>query len=541
MQYDRNQVKHTFEELYAHSILGFSNNYPIAECYENNEKRIFSRDEYIAKIEAIAAALEKELSGIEKGRWIALRHRTHVYWLPVFLALEMIGYKVMSVDENIAGNGLARVMEMGNLAAVISHAPLGMEGLRDISFDAVTAAETGKPEKVCWETQMCVCTSGTSSAAKTIVFNAEIILQIQKNIKNFTFASPEVVDSLRAIPPHETRILVTLPMRHIFGFEIPMIFWGQGCTMVFPKNNGVLELTEAIKRERIWFTYGVPALWKAIFRIYQNKCGTVSPETFREFFGEQFTHGMIGGARIDADFKNLVNSTGFCLSNAYGGTEIGGCVSIGYFNTEPDMGIPGEYSGAAMNGHIPKIIQEDGSIVDEGTGELAVLGNKCIYSGILEHGAFVSRIERFGEMYRTGDMFTIKDGILFYQGRCSNMIVNDSGENIYPEELEEDFSVLETMTNQFCFIGIDDEPVLLLHTADSYENFEESALFAAIQKRNGELPHYKRLASVIVFRDPLPKTLKGEVSKKDMLNEIESRSKLEDAMREITMKGKRKA
>lgn len=541
MQYDRNNVRNTFESLMAHSICGFPNDYPIAECYENGEKRIFSRNEYAAKIEAIAAALEKELSGIEKGRWIALRHRTHVYWLPVFLALEMIGYKVMSVDENINGSGLERVMEMGNLAAVISHAPLNMEGLRDISFEAVTAAETGKPEKVCWETQMCVCTSGTSSAAKTIVFNAEVILQMQKNIKNFIFASPEVVQSLWNIPMNEARVLVTLPMRHIFGFEVPMIFWGQGCTMVFPKNNGVLELTEAIRRERIWFTYGVPALWKAIFRIYQNKCGTVSPETFREFFGEQFTHGMIGGARIDADFKNMVNSTGFCLSNAYGGTEIGGSVSTGYFNTEPDMGIAGEYSGVAMNGHITKIIQEDGTIVDEGTGELAVLGNKCIYNGILEHGKFVPRIERFGEMYRTGDMFTIKDGILFYQGRCSNMIVNDSGENIYPEELEEDFSLLETMTNQFCFIGIDDEPVLLLHTADCYENFEESELFAAIQKRNGELPHYKRLASVMVFRDPLPKTLKGEVSKKDMLNEIETRSKLEDAMREITMKGKRKA
>ena len=538
MQYDKNHVRMTFENLYRHSIVGFSGDYPIAECYENGQKRIFSRDEFITKIEAIAAALEKKLADVPKGSWIALRHATHVYWLPVFLALEMIGYKVMSVDENISQKGLQRCIEMAHLAGVVSSAPMQMENLLDISFEEVVSAETGTPESVCWETQMCVCTSGTSSAAKTIVFEAEVILQIQKNIKNYIFASPEVVRSLWNIPMYETRVLVTLPMRHIFGFEVPMIFWGQGCTMVFPEKPGVLGLMESFKKERIWFTYGVPALWKAIFRIYKNKCGEVNPETFREFFGEQFTHGMIGGARIDSDFIDMVNATGFCMSNAYGGTEIGGCVSIGYFNTQPALGVAGEYSGPAMNGHLARIILEDSTVTEEGTGELGVLGNKSIFNGTLENGKLVSRIETSGEMYRTGDVFTIKNGMLYYQGRCSNMIVNDSGENIYPEELEEDFAVLETMTDQFCFIGIDDEPVLILHPAD-FDNFEDSAVFQAIQKRNSELPHYKRLVAVLAFRNPLPKTLKGEVSKKDMQAEIEKCRAEQNTMKEIHMKGKK--
>ena len=539
MQYDKNNVKITFEDLYNHSILGFSNSYPIVEFYEKDQKKFFSKAEYIAKIDAIAYALEKKLEHVEKGRWIALRHKTHVYWLAVFLALEKIGYKVMSVDENINQKGLQRCAEMGNLAAVVSYSSMNMENILDISFEEVTSAETGTPQHICWESQMCVCTSGTSSAAKTIVFEAEVILQIQKNCKNFIFASPEVIESLRNISMNEARVLITLPMRHIFGFEVPMIFWAQGCTMVFPANtSSVLEITSAIKKERIWFTYGVPAIWKAIFRIYQNKCGKVSPETFKEFFGEQFTHGMIGGARIDVDFKNMVNSTGFCFSNAYGGTETGGCVSIGYFNTEPDMGIAGEYCGVSMNGHFAKLILEDGSVADEGTGERALFGNRTIYNGNLENGNFISRIEKDGEMYRTGDVVTIKDGILFYQGRCNNMIVNDSGENIYPEELEEDFSILETQVNQFCFIGIDDEPVLILQIKD-FDTFEESELFESIKKRNAELPHYKRLASVIVFKNALPRTLKGEVSKKDIPAEIEKCKAEENTMKEIIFKGKR--
>lgn len=538
MNYDRKNIKITFESVFNNSVLGFSNDYPFVEFFENGEKKIMSKADYIDKLDAIAFALEKKLENVEKGRWVALRHATHVYWPAVFFALEKIGYKVMTMDENISGKAMQHCIEMGNLAAVVSHNCLNIENLIDISFDEVTASKCGVPENVCWESQMCVCTSGTSSMSKSVVYEAEVMLQIHKNIRNFIFSSPEVIRSLEKLPIYESRVLVTLPMRHVFGFQVPMIFWSQGCTMVFPANNGVFELVNSIKRERIWFTYGVPALWKAIFRVYKSKCKKVNPETFKEFFGEQFTHGMIGGARIDADFKNMVNSTGFCLSNAYGSTETGGCISLGYFNTEPKSDIPGEYSGKTFNGHTPKIILEDGTISDEGTGELAVLGAKSIYNGSLENGKFISRVEKSGELYRTGDVFTLKDGVYYYQGRCSNMIVNDSGENIYPEELEEDFSILETLTDQFGFIGIDDEPVLLIHSTE-LENFENSDLFEKIKKRNTELPHYKRLAKILVFKDILPKTLKGEISKKDIPDKIKECSGCNELMKEIILKGKR--
>ncbi len=44
-----------------------------------------------------------------------------------------------------------------------------------------------------------------------------------------------------------------------------------------------------------------------------------------------------------------------------------------------------------------------------------------------------------GMYYRTGDIFELKNRKLFFKGRMKNIIVDESGENIYAEELEEFF------------------------------------------------------------------------------------------------------
>ena len=80
-------------------------------------------------------------------------------------------------------------------------------------------------------------------------------------------------------------------------------------------------MVRTIREERIWSTYGVPALWKVIFNVYRNQAGEVSKESFREFFGEQFRHGLIGGARVDEELRAFIASIDFNMGNAYGSTE----------------------------------------------------------------------------------------------------------------------------------------------------------------------------------------------------------------------------
>lgn len=523
--------------IFNNTVMSFPDDYPIVEYYENDLKKYLYKNDYIDLVKCFSGYLEKELKDFEKGSWIILRYKTNVYWFPIFFAASRIGYNVMFVDENSNTRTLDHCIKMGNTKAIITDKDLNIAGVKFISFDDIVSSSYKDSTYTEWSEYMCVCTSGTTGLPRSIVYKADTILQIQKNLGCYLFYSPEMHLSLNGIKRSEMKVLVTLPMRHIFGFEIPNIFGSYGCTMVFPRNSTIFELIRCIKEDNIWMTYGVPALWKAIYRVYKSNVQTVDAQSFASYFGKNFRYGMIGGARIDLDFKKLILASGIIMNNAYGGTENGGCISMGYFNTEPLSDIKGEYSGITVNNHKTYIKDEKGVMNKEGTGELVISNNTSIYDGTLVDGKFISRVETKGELYYTGDVFTKSGPYHYYQGRCNGMIVNDSGENIYPEELEEDFSIIDGKVIQYGVYGINDEPVLLIHSND-YDSFDNSNILELIKTKNNSLPFYKRISSVFIFRNKMPVTLKNEISKKDILKFIKDCKEQNNMVKEIKLKGR---
>ena len=521
----------TLESLYQDVVGGFSSDYPFMEFYEGDEKKIYYMKDFQKKTKAVAALLEKKLAGIEKGRFIGIKHETHPFWFCVLYGLGMCGYNVMFLDENANDIILHNCIDMGNLGAIIGKKDDSKEVLC-LDFDEIVSASEGEPENKKWGEMICLCTSGTTGIAKTVVFKAKTITRIHRVLRATLLGHPYNLESCYDLDIDKMKVLATLPMRHIFGFEVPSIYWGFGCTFVFPKNQGVLELVRVIKEDGIWSTYGVPALWKAIFNVYKSRTSEINQETFEEFFGKQFKNGLIGGAKIDEDLKPFLKSVGFQMANTYGQTETGGAISLGYLTEEKSMnGIPG-YSGQLFNGHRAGIINSEGEWVPNGKGELAVKGLD-IYDGILRGGQFISREEEYGELQHTGDMFLI-DGVDFYcMGRADNMIINDAGENIYVEELEEDFAFLKEETKQYAAVGVNNRPILVLYGHDD----DEEKLVEKIAKVNKTLPHYKRIENAYVLSAKLPVTSKNEVDRKALEETISLRmSEDADSVRKYNLR-----
>lgn len=508
----------TIKTIYEDVIGGFSSEYPMIEYYEGNEKRYIYKKDYQKKVNAIAAVFEKELAGVEKGRFVGIKHETHPFWLAVFYGLEMIGYNVMFLDENATPTIIKNCSELGNLAAIVGK---GNEeySVKNIVFEEVIRAEEGCPENVCWADMLCLCTSGTTGIAKSVVFKAETMTRIHRVVRATIIGNPYSISSYEKLGIDQMKVLATLPMRHVFGFQVPSVYMGFGCTLVFPKNQGVLELVRVIKEDKIWMTYGVPALWKAIFNIYKNQTDNICEETFSEFFGNQFKNGLIGGAKIDEDMKPFLKQVGFKMADAYGSTETGGCISLGFLIEEKSMnGIPG-YTGQLFNGHQAGVINSEGEWVPEGKGELAVKGLN-IYDGILKAGEFIPREEVSGEILHTGDMFTIQGRDFYCMGRADNMIINDAGENIYVEELEEDFSFLREKTEQYAAVGINNRPILVLYG----ESINKEKFVQEILEVNLHLPHYKRIENIYFVSSRLPVTSKNEVDRKAIEETLELRT-----------------
>ncbi len=513
----------TIETMYNDVIGGFSTEYPMIEYYKGNKKRYIYKRDYQKKIKAIAATLERELAGIEKGRFVGIKHETHPFWLAVFYALEMIGYRVMFLDEKATAKTLENCIQLGNLAAIV-----GMEKeeypVRNIVFEQVIKEKEGCPKQICWADMLCLCTSGTTGIAKAIVFKADTIIRIQRVVRSTLIGHSCSISSFENLKIDQMKVLATLPMRHVFGFQTPSVYLGFGATLVFPKNQGVLELVRTIREDKIWMTYGVPALWKALFNIYKNQTDNICEETFHKFFGEQFTNGLIGGAKIDEDMKHFLKRVDFKMANTYGSTETGGCISYCYLTEEKSMkGNPG-YTGKLFNSHRAGVINSSEEWNAEGKGELAIKGLN-IYDGILKDGEFVSRKEAYGELLHTGDIFTIQGEDFYCMGRADHMIINDAGENIYVEELEEDFSFLKEKTNQYVAVGMNNKPILVLYG----ETINEEKLIEEILETNLKLPHYKRIENAYFVSSKLPVTSKNEVDRKRLEETLRIRKQKDES------------
>ncbi len=497
----------TTETMYQDVFGGFSPDYPMIEFYEGDKKQLVYAQDFDRKTKAIAAFLEEGLKDIAPGRWVGLKYPTHPCWMNVFYALEMIGYKVMLLDETATSVYLENAVKLGNLAAIV-----GVRGetypVKAVAFEEAIIADKGMPGRVAWESMMCLCTSGTTGNAKSVVFKAETLSRIHRVLRSTLLAHPYTIKSSYELPINQMRVMATLPMRHIFGFQVPSIYIGYGCTLVFPKNPGVLELIRTIRDEKIWMTYGVPALWKSIFNVYRNQADGLDKTSFHDFFGRQFTHGLIGGASIDEELRALIAKIDFDMANTYGCTETGGAITLGFLNEEKSISGSAGYSGQLFNGHKAGVLEEDGTWQPQGIGELAVKGLN-ITDGSLDRGIFVPRTDSLEELYRVGDIFKIENGDYYYLGRADNMILTDAGENIYVEELEEDFALLREKADQYCAVGYQGAPVLVV----SKPACTEEDLIGEIARANTALPHYKRLEWVFVIDDTLPLTSKKEIDR----------------------------
>lgn len=268
----------------------------------------------------------------------------------------------------------------------------------------------------------------------------------------------------------------------------------------------------------------VPAMWKGFIRIAQARYGGCGEKEFQQLLGENLKVGISAGAKLDAESVKVLLHSGIYFLNSWGMTEIG-TSTMGGIDEDPST----DYVGCFYNKHKAKILLEDGTYVDNGVGEL-VLDGHSLYESILIGGKEVFREGPF----RSGDIFKLDGQRTYFLGRCKSVIVTDSGENIYPEEIDVYFDFLNDFSSGYCTAGYQDQVTLFVSPKD-YDNFEETECFAQIRKVNAGLPMNKKVTKLYAFHDPLPRTGKGEVARFQMAHVLEERA---DGVKEIKMKGR---
>ncbi|MBP3547966.1 MAG: AMP-binding protein [Alistipes sp.] len=155
----------------------------------------------------------------------------------------------------------------------------------------------------------------------------------------------------------------------------------------------------------------------------------VAGKQLKKLFGGRMRLFAIGGSKFDSEAERFLLEAGFPYGIGYGLTEtapliagaVGKMVRIG--STGPSL---------------PDVkIRLDDINPDTGQGEI-VVKTPCCMKGYYKNEEATRAVFTEDGWFRTGDLGAITDdGWIYIKGRLKNMIVGPSGENIYPEDIEE--------------------------------------------------------------------------------------------------------
>lgn len=165
----------------------------------------------------------------------------------------------------------------------------------------------------------------------------------------------------------------------------------------------------------------IPFIKDKIYGKIRNKLLTV--------FGGQMVEVVIGGAALDPTIGKFLTRIKFPYTVGYGMTECGPLISYDYWET---------YHIGSCGKPVDRMeVKIDSADPIHETGEIMVKGANVMLGYYKNPEATTEVLSRNGWL-KTGDLGTLdKDNYIYIKGRSKTMILGPSGQNIYPEEIEQ--------------------------------------------------------------------------------------------------------
>jgi long-chain acyl-CoA synthetase len=283
---------------------------------------------------------------------------------------------------------------------------------------------------------------------------------------------------------------------------------------------------------------GVPKLYHALYgRLMERVCGSltgrvlwrVAPRLVGRGIKRKLTGGRLrffvsGSAPLDPGVALGFRRMGIGMMEGYGLTETSPVISL----CDPFGRKPGSV-GRPIPGVDVRILDPS----PDGVGELLVRGPIVTQGYYGEPEATAAAIDSDG-WFHTGDLASLdRDGEIFLKGRAKNVIVLDSGKNVYPEELEweigripyvEEVLVRSRESDGTVEALVYPNPELAKETAEATGLRE--VIWQEVRSRLHRLAPYKRLRSIgqlVLIEKPFPKTSTLDIKRHLFLHQEEAR------------------
>lgn len=507
------------------------------------------------KIEKMHILLEH--AGIKKGDKIALCGRNSANWTATFLGVITYGavavpilheFKADNVH-NIVNHSEARMLFVGDQVwenfneAAMPH----LEGIIELkNFDLVVSRseqltyarehlneEFGKrypcrfrAENVSYRREELEELAVINYTSGTTGYSKGVMLPYRSIISNIEHIHKKV-----GLHPGDN-VVSMLPLGHIFGLVFDFLYGvTAGAHLWFlTRMPSPKIIAESFAEIRPRVIACVPLIVEKIFKKnilpkVDNKLGKLLlnlpiisdkiKEQIRthamEVFGSNFIEIVIGGAPFNPEVEAFLRKINFPYTIAYGMTEAAPLICHSRWDE-----ILYTSCGKTVSNMETKVLSPDPERIP---GELVCRGMNVMLGYYKNEEATAQAIDRDGWLH-TGDM-AIKDadGNIFIKGRCKNMLLTASGQNIYPEEIEARLNNMPFVNESLVLLSGD--KLIALVYPDNEEAFaqgmDKKALEAAIETNRTELnkmlPAYSQITRIKLYPEEFEKTAKKSIKR----------------------------
>ncbi|MCQ2743702.1 MAG: AMP-binding protein [bacterium] len=384
-------------------------------------------------------------------------------------------------------------------------------------------------------TALIIYTSGTTGAPKGVEIS---FANINAQLEDLSYALSKILPKCQKL-----NMLSILPMNHLFEMTVGFsTFLSTGYTVYYTSSLKPADITSVMREKGIQFMLVVPAFLKLLKAGIEKKINSAPPiqkmifnimyhlarfiptyKLRRKFFarvhaqlGGKFFGCVSGGAPLDVDVAKFFERIGIRVYQGYGLSETSPVVSV---NTDR----PGEL--ASVGAVLPHFEAK----IDSSTGELLLRG-PSVMKGYHNQPEMTAEVIDAEGWLHTGDIAKIdRHGHIYITGRIKNMIVLQGGKKVFPEEVEAilqesnyiaEACVLGTVREFGAKDGTEEVTAVIVPKSELYSSYTEEDIDKMIRldvkTLSEKLAPYKRPTTIIINKEPLPKTTTLKVKRKEV-------------------------
>ena len=507
------------------------------------------------KIEKIHILLEN--AGIEKGDKIAICGRNSAHWTVTYLAVITYGAVVVPIlhefkaDQvhNIVTHSEARLLFVGDQIwenlneAAMPH----LEGIIELKDFGVPVSRSEKlayardhlneifghkfpcrfrPDDISYEKEKSEDLAIINYTSGTTGYSKGVMLPYRSILSNVLYCKEKI--GLKA----GDSVVSMLPLGHVFGMTFDFLYgFTAGAHLWFlTRMPSPKIIAESFAEIRPRVIACVPLIVEKIFKknilpkvdnklgklllhvpIISDKIKELIKQKAMEVFGGNFIEIIIGGAPFNAEVEAFLKMIDFPYTIAYGMTECGPIICHSHW-TELKLASCGKVA-ARMEA---KVLSPNPSAI---AGELVCRGANLMLGYYKNEEATRQVIDTEGWLH-TGDMATIdEDGNVFIKGRCKNLLLTSSGQNIYPEEIESKLNNMPYVSESLIILQQDKLVGLIYPDSDDAfaHGLSQSDLVRVMEENrlelNKQLPAFSQIARFKLYPEEFEKTAKKSIKR----------------------------